>query len=514
MRTKPIFLQGLNLLTSTFLISAALLAMANLPISVAGEQDVRNQDSGTTIKGVVVDERAGPQAGVLVHCSDFEDTKTMLGEAFSGKNGEFELSIAPVAADKIRCWIGGDNMYEGNEKIVPIGRDTKVVFILNFQRIPRIEGWITNPAGEGIHRARVQVTQSNGASWSRSTDENGWFSFDDLTAGPARVVYSANGYQTTTIEPTIRMGNDLSASLSLESFPSALLLLIPGIMILTLRTTINWQVETAEGPLRDPDRILIVTSLVIWGAAFFFLWFMLSRNNIDSLNFFHPKLSFPLFVPFFGFLGALIFVTDAFRTGQRYIEGSSEFAFRLVLGPYVAVVVLLLFRDNGVPSSKLETQATVAFFSGFLVVLVLQMLTEKGNEILEQWRSKSRYEPSELAVRFHLDMADDLKLREINLKYLEQLRSLPEEELRVVGRRTTLGEEFLVSLWSQLQSDRLQEQLGREMWAILDQEGVKTIWDVALLTPDRILEIANKHNLHSDILMKFYETCKATVREP
>ena len=91
--------------------------------------------------------------------------------------------------------------------------------------------------------------------------------------------------------------------------------------------------------------------------------------------------------------------------------------------------MLLLFRDNGVPSTKLETQATVAFFSGFLVVLVLQMLTEKGNEILGQWRSKSRYEPSELAVRFHLDTADDLKLREINLKYLEQFRSLPEDEL-------------------------------------------------------------------------------------
>ena len=188
MGTRFIFLHSSIRLTSILFISAALLAIANQPSPAAGEQDMRNQDSATIIRGVVLDEGTRPQPGLLVHCSNLEDHPAEQNPAINGDaseksasntDGTFELPISGVTTDKIQCWIDGGDMYGKIKKIVPVGgRVTYITFMLNFQRIPLLEGWITNPAGEGLHRARVQVTQSNGSIWSRSTDENGGFSFD------------------------------------------------------------------------------------------------------------------------------------------------------------------------------------------------------------------------------------------------------------------------------------------------------------------------------------------------
>src|SRR5919108_3654097 len=108
------------LLVSAIILSALLLVMGSPPDPAAGEQDARNHGSATTIKGVVVDEKAQPQAGVLVRCSDLEDppmngvwpATVILGEAFSDTKGELTLPISPIAADKIWCWIDGGNVYE------------------------------------------------------------------------------------------------------------------------------------------------------------------------------------------------------------------------------------------------------------------------------------------------------------------------------------------------------------------------------------------------------------------
>jgi hypothetical protein len=64
----------------------------------------------------------------------------------------------------------------------------------------------------------------------------------------------------------------------------------------------------------------------------------------SGLHFFHPTLSFALSVPVFGFIGAMLFVIDFFRTGAQGAPDYREFALRLVLGPYVAIVMVLLFR--------------------------------------------------------------------------------------------------------------------------------------------------------------------------
>jgi hypothetical protein len=67
--------------------------------------------------------------------------------------------------------------------------------------------------------------------------------------------------------------------------------------------------------------------------------------------------SFSLAVPIFGFLGSLLFVIDVFQsrtptdlssdhTEKLNLNASMEFVLRLVLGPYVAIVMVLLFRDT------------------------------------------------------------------------------------------------------------------------------------------------------------------------
>jgi hypothetical protein len=110
------------------ILSTLLLVTGSPPNLAAGEPDVSNHGSAATIKGVVVDEKANPQAGILVHCSDVENKKMMLGEIFSGKDGSFELPISPLVADKPQCWIDGGNVYETDEKTIPSRRDSKVVF--------------------------------------------------------------------------------------------------------------------------------------------------------------------------------------------------------------------------------------------------------------------------------------------------------------------------------------------------------------------------------------------------
>jgi hypothetical protein len=83
-----------------------------------------------------------------------------------------------------------------------------------------------------------------------------------------------------------------------------------------------------------------------------------------------------------------------------------------VLAPYVAIVIVIFFGGTFtfIQLTNLESQAALAFFSGFLVVLFLQGLTERGNELLGQWRSDNRYESSEIARKFGLDREEDLKL--------------------------------------------------------------------------------------------------------
>jgi hypothetical protein len=156
----------------------------------------------------------------------------------------------------------------------------------------------------------------------------------------------------------------------------------------------------------------------------------------------------------------------------------------------------------------------VAFFSGFLVTLVLQSLSEKGNELLGQWRTASRYEPTEIARVLKLDMEEDLKLKKVNLKYLDQLRVLEEADLIQMAKQSDLSEGFLLSLRNKARLENLNARIGEEIMNKLKEDGIKTIWDLAPLTETRIKELSEKHNIDPAVLTKFSDEAKELLKTP
>ena len=241
---------------------------------------------------------------------------------------------------------------------------------------------------------------------------------------------------------------------------TGLVLLLPGIAVLGFRSiseSLSAKSATPDPATKkeavDLNPSLIIVSLASWVIAFLGLWAISFLTESTDVAIFGSDLKFRAFVPFFGFLGAMVFVLDLFR-GKKTNQGT-EFALRLVMGPYVAIVMVLFFDRENIQFINLEdsskAQAAVAFLSGFLVVLFLQAITEKGNEFLGRSREASRYSPSEIAKRFELEVSDDQRLkRDANLKYLAQLRTMSDEVLKEKGRQAGLGEGVLVEFKKQL----------------------------------------------------------------
>jgi hypothetical protein len=498
----------------SFMIIPALLLAADIRWGFTAEELDAPKDL-IDIQGSVINEEGDPVRNLPVSCQNAQ--QEIVREVLTKDKGEFTLLRLPSQVGTIDCEVGGGRLYEKVQKKIPVKPDTQVAFTLNFQTIKELRGWIAVPKGWGIENALVQVTRKD-VTFSRRTDANGQVTFETLKAGPATVMYSAEGVRTLKVPALIVEGGDLSASLLFDWFPFGLLLLIPAVLVLALRAGLDWWwKQSADEHARDTSSILIFASLVIWGATFVFLWFALRDKTSNTLHFFHPGLSFSLAVPVFGFLGSLLFVIDVFLKGKQDANTSMEFVLRLVLGPYVAIVMVLLFSNtfNFIQGSNpLEAQATVAFFSGFLVVLVLQSLSEKGNELLGQWRSASRYEPTEIAQTLHLSMEEDLKLKKVNLKYLDQLRVLAKEDLVQMAKQSDLGEGFLLGLRHQAVLENLKARIGVGVWKKLGEEGINTVWDMAPLTPARIQDLAQKHNIDPAVLTTYSDEAKELLKTP
>jgi hypothetical protein len=473
-------------------------------------------ESLVDIRGSIINEEGAPVANLPVSCQDSQ--QEIVREVLTNDKGEFTLLRLPGHVASVDCEVGGDRLYAKVQKKIPVKPDTHVALALNFQTIKELRGWIAVPKGWGIQNALVQVTRK-GVTFSRRTDANGQVTFENLKAGRANVMYAADGVQTMQVKDALLVeGADLSASLLFDWFPFGLLLLIPAVVVLGLRAGLDWWwKQSADEHSKDAGPILIFASLVVWGATFLLLWFALRDKTSNSLHFFHPGLSFSLAVPVFGFLGSLLFVIDVFLKGKQAADTSMEFVLRLVLGPYVAIVMVVLFSNtfNFIQvSNHLEAQATVAFFSGFLVTLVLQSLSEKGNELLGQWRSASRYEPTEIARTFNLAMEEDLKLKKVNLKYLDQLRILTTEDLVQMAKQTDLGEGFLLGLKNQALLETLKARIGAEVWKKLGEEGISNVWDLAPLTPARIQVLSQKHDIDLAVLTRYSDEAKELLKTP
>ena len=496
-------------------IASILLLIAGIPPGFpAEEQEAR--DSFVDIRGNVVTEEGNPVATLSVRCKDSQ--QAIVREVLTNAQGEFTLTHLPSHIGTIDCEAGDDRLYAKAHKQIPVLADTQVTFTLDFQMLDQVQGWITVPKGLGIENALVQITR-NGATVSRRSTADGKVTFENLKAGPATITYSAEGVPTMEVPGVlIAQGSDLSASLPFDWSPLGLILLIPAILVLMTRAGMEgfWRRCRKEHSCLA-SLILILIALALWGITFGWVWYALSDKTSYSLDYFHPELSFSLAVPVFGFLGALLFVVDAFLKGKRDPDTHMEFVMRLVLGPYVAIVMVVLLRntfDSLQVSEKIETQAMISFFSGFLVVLVLQALSEKGNEILGKWRNASRYEPTEIARKFRLDLEDDLKLKKVNLKYLSQLRELGDPAVEQLANQSELSQGLLAGLRNRAVRAYLKARIGEGVWKKLEQQGIKTVWDLAPLTPAQIQDLSAKHEIDPAALTKYADEAKKLLGIP
>jgi hypothetical protein len=520
MRMRPLFLGRFSLFTCLLMVVTPSLA-----IGVQPEVTTEEENGVFEVHGIVQDEVGRPIVGLPILC--WWDKESGLRQAISEEQGRFTLSGIPRELKALICWAHDREPYEPYEATVPARSD--IVITRDLKTVPTLKGVITNARGKPIPHALVEVTDALGVTVKAWAKDTGEVAVEKLKAGSGRIRYVADGYQEKLTDLTISERANLSMVLLPASMPVGLLLLIPGIVVLASWAAVDlmWgkKAERSLGRLRkpkfaaeaplDPNAWLAIASLASWGVMFLVLWLWMQREEIESLTFFDTGLSFSLFVPACGFLGALVFVIDLFQRGRQEVNAFREFAMRLVLAPYVAIVIVIFFGGTFafIQLTNLQAQAALAFFSGFLVVLFLQGLTERGNEVLGQWRSNNRYEPSEIARRFHLDREEDLKLRKANLKYLAQLQALPEADLRVLGRQTDLGEGFLVALQRRLNPEHLHACLGQETWAKLNQEGVWTVWDVALLTPERVEWISKNQHLDHDMLTRFHKKYQTFVKD-
>lgn len=307
---------------------------------------------------------------------------------------------------------------------------------------------------------------------------------------------------------------------SLKEYYVPFILLIPGLFGLLCAVVRDWSSRKqgggskgseAETEGRQENRFLMaLCNATIWILTLLLLAFL----GFRELHFFSSELKFEFYVPILGFLGALLYMFHMFHRGEEKIPKGKEFGMRILLAPYVAIIVVVLFGRN-LGLVDLESTAgrgTLAFFSGLLVIAFLQQIIEKGQERLGRWRESSRYEASEIAEAFDLSLEEDLKLRKGDLRYLVQLEQYNEEQLREKARKIGFDEHLLVGLKKKCPEVRLKNKIGGLVWGKLEKIGVREIEDFAQLS-DQALDGLNEGEAQPKIDLTILKNLRDRARE-
>jgi hypothetical protein len=212
MKSSLFALPRSNVVRSCRIVPALLLVVGLQWGFTAEEQGA--VDDLVDIRGSVITEEGDPVANIPVSCKDSQ--QQIVREVLTNAKGVFTLTRLPSRVGTIDCEVDGDRLYAKAQKKIPVTADTQMAFMLNFQTVKELWGWIAVPKGWGIQNALVQVTRK-GVTFSRRSDANGQVTFETLKAGPATVMYSAEGVQTLKVPALIVEGGDLSASLLFDT---------------------------------------------------------------------------------------------------------------------------------------------------------------------------------------------------------------------------------------------------------------------------------------------------------
>lgn len=318
-----------------------------------------------------------------------------------------------------------------------------------------------------------------------------------------------------------------------------LLLLIPGILGLAAAyikecyasrapgrgargdaTTSDADGDRSSGAKHESRFAIAMVSGLIWGVT---LTLLIWQGEVGaegglSLRLLHPALEVELYVPILGFVGSLLYILDLSRRGYEDIPKGTEFGLRLIMGPYVAIVMVVLFGENLgiIDLTEPTARAALAFLSGLLVVSALQGLIERGQEQLGKWRRQaSGYTPSELATRFNLNSDEDLALRSAGLQYPMQLRDYGTHELQTLVRQTGFDPRLAAGMKRTVEKEQLEAALGDLVWDRLKKIGVRTLEGFGLLDPSTLEQLAQDDpKVDAEALKEVQKRVKALYASP
>jgi hypothetical protein len=251
------------------------------------------------------------------------------------------------------------------------------------------------------------------------------------------------------------------------------------------------------------DRLLVaLLNGVIWAVVLAMIWYGAAYpNGITKIQFFHSSLTFEFFVPLLGYLGAMLYVFDLFRGKDNDKFKEKEFGMRIVMGPYVAMVVVALFgKDFSIIDLESDTgQGALAFASGLIVVVVFQGLIERANEALGKWRRESSpYTASPIAKKFHLSEDEDNELRKISIRHPEQLIMWSAKDLSAKVSETNFDNRYILWMKRYVESEELTKDIGDLIWERLKLVRVTTLHEFANLSNKEIQKFAKKKPELSD----------------
>lgn len=396
--------------------------------------------------------------------------------------------------------------------------------------IASLEGEIRNTEGEPIQDAIVTINQiidDKEVAREAVTNKDGKFRLKSLNPVLAEINYVAQGYSPITEHGVqINSGSDLSTTLREDKnirSPWVLLILVPGAIALIL-AAIKEEVNkyrkrvksdssysnpsSGETGEQQPDEeeheketqlenrfFVAAFNGVVWLIV---LTMWAYRAPVDTegqykLYLLHPGLSFEIYIPILGFIGALLYVLDLYRKGREDIPKGTEFGMRVVMGPYIAIVMVVLFGRNlsFVDFANPAARALIAFFSGLLVVLFFQGIIERAQEFLGSWRRESRYVPTEIAKKFGLTVEEDKLLMKAGIRHFSQLRDTAEDKLREEVKKVGFDENLAASLKKKLEEEQLKNNIGQRVWKALGNINVKNLGDFSHVTDNALQDLVN-----------------------
>jgi len=357
-----------------------------------------------------------------------------------------------------------------------------------------LTGTVTDSTNAPIPNAVVRVKQGAAerkAVTSSKNGENGTYKIKCLGPSPFSITFSAPGFGTIT-EKGLKITEDTEwpTMLAIKSIgglwvlalfiPAVVGLCVPLITLTRARDRNSGAVASPAGGHEEGIRLLVaILNGLTWTAVLVVIWWKaLLPHNVYMMQLFSPNLTFDFYVPLLGFLGALLYVFDVFRAKDSDRFKGKEFGMRIIMAPYVAIIVVALFgKDFEFMDLRSHTgQGTLAFVSGLLVVAFLQGIIERTNEFLGRWRKKRvDYKPSPLTVKFDLSEEEDIVFRSAGIRISEQLLSREDSELTAAGKNSDFDAGLALALKRRLEYERLGEKIGEVVWGRLAADGVRTV---------------------------------------